>query len=570
MPVTIPNHKGSATAAWLPWTLVLIVFASFWPALGADFVAWDDDLNLTDNLRYRGMSLENLRWMLTTTHGGHYQPLTWISWAIDYLAWGMDPRGYHLTNLVLHAVAVLVFYALARRLLFCPAGTGQPGGGDGQGRVPTAAAASYAAAAGALFFAVHPLRVESVVWVSERRDVLSGVFYLLALWAYLRMVDAGDHAPEGQRMRPRQVGHRWLAVSFGCFVLSLLSKAWGMTFPVVLLILDIYPLRRPARDGWTRVLGEKALYVVPALLAAGAAFAAQRSVEDMRTLTEHPLGARIAQAAYGLCFYPWKTLVPTDLSPLYLLRPGFDVGTPRFLLSGAIVVVVTVGLIAMRRRWPWALAVWAVYAVIVSPVLGLAQTGPQLVADRYSYLSCLPWALLVAAAVLRLSCVSRSTGAAVRGGAVLVVMVLAVFTFRQSSVWTDSETLWSHAIRLDPTNHIAFTNRGFARTDPERALADYAEALRLDPRFYLAYFNRGELREQLGDHIGAIADNTAAIDVLPGDPKAYNNRGWAKQALGDIEGAAADYRTALELAPVDWVNRDLVEGNLARVLSERG
>ena len=322
-----------------------------------------------------------------------------------------------------------------------------------------------------------------------------------------------------------------------------------MTFPAVLLILDVYPLRRPAREGWARVLAEKMLYLVPALVAAGAAFAAQYSVEDMRTLAEHPLGARIAQAAYGLCFYPWKTLLPTDLSPLYLLRPGFDAGAPRFVVSGALVVAVTAGLVAMRHRWPWALAAWTAYAVIVSPVLGLAQTGPQLVADRYSYLSCLPWALLAATAVFHMSRGSRRALIAARGGAVLAVAVLAAMTFRQASIWTDSETLWSHAIRLDPTNHIAFTNRGFAGADPQRSLVDYGEALRLEPRFYLAYFNRGELRQQLGDHVGAVADYTAAIDVLPRDPKAYNNRGWAKQALGDVAGAAADYRQALDLAP---------------------
>ncbi len=562
MPVTIPNHKSSAVVAWMPLSLALIVVASFWPAIGADFVAWDDDLNLTDNVRYRGLSLEHLRWMATTTHGGHYQPLTWISWAMDYLVWGMDPRGYHLTNLVLHAAAVLVFYALASRLLL---GT-QPAAQGGATRMPPDSSVIWAAAVGTLFFAVHPLRAESVVWVSERRDVLSGFFYLLALWAYVRMVAAGSEGTaalrEGQRVR-----RRWLAASLGCFVLSLLSKAWGMTFPAVLLILDVYPLRRPAREGWARVLTEKALFLLPALVAAGAAFAAQHSVEDMRTFAEHPLGARIAQATYGLCFYPWKTLLPTDLSPLYLLRPGFDVGAPRFVVSGALVVVVTAGLVAMRHRWPWALAAWAAYAVIVSPVLGLAQTGPQLVADRYSYLSCLPWALLAAAAVFGVSCSSRRARIAVRGGAVLAVAVLASLTFRQASIWTDSETLWSHAIRLDPTNHIAFTNRGFAGADPERALADYGEALRLDPRFYLAYFNRGELRQQLGDNVGAVTDYTAAIDVLPADPKAYNNRGWAKQALGDAEGAAADYRKALDLAPPGWGNRALVEGNLARVLS---
>ena len=182
--------------------------------------------NFVNNTQYRGLSLAHLRWMFTTFHGGHYQPLSWVTLAIDYTLWGMQPRGYHLTNLVLHTANALLVYALALALLprRPPRGASHRPG----------AWLAIAAAVAALCFAIHPLRVESVAWVTERRDVLSGFFLLLTVLAYVRMVDA----------RPAGAWRTWFALSLGCFVLSLLSKAWGMTLPFVLLVLDVYPLRR--------------------------------------------------------------------------------------------------------------------------------------------------------------------------------------------------------------------------------------------------------------------------------------------------------------------------------------
>jgi hypothetical protein len=529
--------RATFHAAWVPWGLVVLVGVCFLPALGAEFVVWDDDLNLTDNPRYRGLSPAHLRWMLGTTLGGHYQPLTWLTFALDHRVWGMAALGYHLTNVALHAANAVLVYLLARVLL-------------ARAGVADAASRALGAAVGALVFAVHPLRVESVAWVSERRDVLSGFWYLLALLAYVRMTAADTGA------------RRWRLASFGCFVLSLLAKAWGMTFPVVLLILDVYPLARVRRHGWRRMLTEKALYAVPAAAAVAMAWRAQSSVEEMRSLVEHGLGARLAQAAYGLCFYLWKTLVPTGLSPLYLLDPGMRPTEPRYLVAIGLVVAATMAAIASRRRWPWLLAAWSLYVVVVSPVLGLAQTGPQLVADRYTYLACLPWAVLVAAAAAR--CAERGGARRVLAVAALVVAILGVSTFHQARLWHDSLRLWNHVLRLDPRSYVAYTNRAFVRGDPAAAIADYTEAIRLNPRYHPAYFNRGELRHARGDVAGAVADYTTVIGLRPGDARAYNNRGWARQALGDWEGAVADYAHALELAGPAWEHRTLVEGNLRR------
>lgn len=534
------RHRRDAADWAVALALVAAVVVTFWPVLANDFVDWDDDLNLTDNAAYRGLTAAHLRWMFTTVLGGHYQPLSWMTLAVDHALWGMNPTGYHLTNLVLHAANTIVVYLLCRALL--PLVVPAP-----------RSLVRAAAAAGALAFGVHPLRVESVAWASERRDVLSGLFYLLALTSYVR---AHTGAPERRRRR--------LVTSLGCLVTSLLAKAWGITFPVVLLLLDAYPLRRCARERARDVLIEKVPFAIAAGVGAVVAFAAQRSVEEMRTLSEHPLGARVAQAAYGLCFYVGKTLLPVRLSPAYLLD-HVDPMDPRYLASAVVVVAVSLACIAAWRRHPWAAAAWASYAVIVAPVLGLAQVGPQLVADRYSYLSCVPWALVAAGGLLRQL---RSTAARARGATVaaaVVLALLAVLTQRQARVWRSSITLWDHVLALDPRNYVAYTARGWARGDVDAAIADYSEALRINPHYYLAYFDRGNARQERGDLDGAVADFTAAIAVLPADPKAYNNRGWAREAAGDLVGAAADYARALELAAPEWRHRELATGNLRRV-----
>src|SRR5207249_5694880 len=211
------------------------VLVCFLPALGSQFVLWDDDMNFTDNPSYRGLSASHLRWMFTTLYGGHYQPLSWLTLGLDYTLWGMNPTGYHLTSLLLHAVNAVLFYYIVLALL--------------RRAVAAVSASAGAAAVGALFFAIHPLRVESVAWASERRDVLAALFYLATVLAYLRMA---EEEPSGR-------AHRWYLVSLACFVLSLLSKAWGITLPVVLLALDVFPLRRAPR------LREKAPYAALAL-----------------------------------------------------------------------------------------------------------------------------------------------------------------------------------------------------------------------------------------------------------------------------------------------------------------
>jgi tetratricopeptide (TPR) repeat protein len=522
-PAGVRGHRLAMASA-----VALLTFLAFLPALHAGFLNWDDDANLTDNPHYRGLSAEHLQWMATAFHAGHYMPLTWLTFALDHAAWGMVPRGYHLTNLLLQAVdaalAFWLFSSLLRRAM----------GSDRQRLL------LWVAAAGALAWAVHPLRVESVAWVTERRDVLSGAFFMITLLAYLRMTEA----------QPGRRG-RWLLASVAAFALSLLSKAWGITLPVVLVILDLYPLRR-LPGGGRRVWLEKVPFALLAAAAGVAALRAQAAAGALSSVESLDPVQRVVLAGYGLVFYLVKTVAPMDLSPLYILRRSFDPLTLRFLLPTFLAVGVTVLLVIRRRRWPAVLAAWAGYVVIVSPVLGLTQAGAQLAADRYTYLASLPIVVLLAGRLYRL--LEEETGPLVRrvttAGVVALLLVLGVLAHRQTRYWESSEVLWSRAVAVDSDNYLAFNNRGAARLDAgdlSGALADFTRALEIHPRYEEAYNNRGNVRLKTGHPRAAIEDYERAIDLDSTYAEAYLNRGNARQRTGDLDGAMDDYQQALAL-----------------------
>ncbi|MGH7264514.1 MAG: hypothetical protein ACREMB_06605, partial [Candidatus Rokuibacteriota bacterium] len=363
MPDTTAPPRGLPT--WpVPLALALVAVVPFLPALRGGFV-WDDVANFVGNPDYRGLGWSQITWLATTAYKGHYIPLTWATFGLDYLLWGMTPRGYHLTNLVLHAVNAALFYLLARRLL-------------ARGTTLAGSPLTVAAVAAAGFFAVHPLRVESVAWVTERRDVLSGLFFLLAVLAYVAAADTA-----GARRR------RLLVASIAAYAAALASKSIVMTLPAVLIVLDVYPLRRlPGRlRDWlgpaTRALWlEKLPYVLLTLAGAATAYWAQAIETDLGT---YPWAARVAVAAYGVWFYVARTAWPVGLSPLYEVPIPLDPFEPRFVASAVIVVAITGVLVLLRRRWPAGLATWAYYGILLGPVTGLVvRAGFQLAADRYS------------------------------------------------------------------------------------------------------------------------------------------------------------------------------------------
>jgi len=525
--------------AMLPVAVGVCAVLAFLPALDAGFVDWDDDKVIVNNPYIRGMTSEHVDWMFTSYKMGHFHPLTWLSYAVDHQIGqarrdvlddeslkrydrGLDPKIFHGTNLLLHAGVAIGFYFLARLLLrvFLP-----------PHRDKTDWATPVCAAAAAVFFACHPLRVETVAWATERRDVLSSVFLIPSLLLYLRYA-----------LTPKW-GAAKAALYVGSITLlgvSLLGKAWGMTLPAVMLVLDVYPLRRlGGQAGWLTsrafvTLAEKLPFVALAIFFGYHASEAQRSaLNTAKTLEEWGVLDRIMQAFYGLYFYSQKTFVPTGLSPLVEL-PRNNNPFAIYYLGAALVVLAAAGLLLnYRKRWPAGVVAAVCYAGVLTPVLGFHQSGPQLVADRYSYLACMPWALILGAGLLWLARQRDQipwTRKALAGASAATVVVLAVFaamTWRQTKTWRDSASLWTQALSVDSNNVMAHNNLGKCLReagDVPAAIEHYEAALALEPTNIFALNNLAyaitldkskPVRERYEE---ALEYSSRAVEIEPGHP----------------------------------------------------
>jgi hypothetical protein len=536
-PTAEPDVAAQAEAPLPNWVvgamIALITVATFSPALENGFVNWGDHKDIVDNPHFRGLTGENLRWMATAIHMGHYQPLTWLSFALDYAIWKLNPTGYHLTSLLLHAACAVAVYVLLRELLR-RAWNGPP---IAQGR-----RAQMAAAAGALLFALHPLRVEAVAWATERRGPLSALCYLLAIIFYLRYAGISAAGTARSAVGP-VMGHRRrdyrLAVLF--MACSLLAKEFGVSLPVILLALDGYPLRRLGAAGSARcIVWEKWPFVVLALV--GVALAAVSSAQSgvLRPWSEYGLGTRVGQCFYGLVFYLAKTLVPINLSPIYAIPHDLRPLAGRFIAAAVLAVAVSVLVIRLRQRFPAGLAAWIAFVVILLPVLGLFQTGRQLAADRYTYLPAVAISALAAGGILRAYSASGRAGRAssrtvVAVGSILVLVSLAVLSARQTRVWQNSQTLWRHALRVNSTCPVANDNMGALLVEagrPQDAEVFFQTALASDPTLVAAYNGYGVALAKQGRLAEAIQMWRTALQLKPNDAAVRANLERALRLVG--------------------------------------
>ncbi len=397
-PVTVSQDVdgswGPAPARdWRAWLvavpLAIVVVVAFIPILNNGFVDWDDGLNFFNNPYYRGLGVAQWKWAWSTFWLGVYQPLAWLLFEAEYAIWGLDPRGYHLVSLLWHVANAVVLYGLTVTLLVR---------GRADGCLGSPWTCSLAAGLATALFMVHPLRVEVVAWASCQPYLPCALFAMLAVFAYLKA--------SGPESSPRW---GWLVGSLALSVAAMMSKAPAVSLPAVLLILDVYPLRRlgggPGRwfgPSVRKVWWEKVPFVLLSLVFMALAIAAKREFHSVISIEQHGLSPRIAQACYGTWFYIVKTVVPTDLMAVYPVPRRIDWFAPPFLASILGTVAVSVGLFLMRRRWPGLLAAWLSYLVILAPSSGLIRMSDQLAADRYSYLSMIGGVILAAAGFCRL------------------------------------------------------------------------------------------------------------------------------------------------------------------------
>jgi tetratricopeptide (TPR) repeat protein len=507
--------------------LVALTLAAYGRVCGNDFVNYDDADYVTENRQVQaGLTGESVAWAFTTTHAANWHPLTWLSLELDHQLYGLRPWGYHLTNLLLHTASALVLFLALRRM------TGAVG----------------RSAMVAALFAVHPLHVESVAWVSERKDTLSGLFWMVTLLAYAWYAE-----------RPG-VG-RYLLV-LAAFALGLLAKPMLVTLPCVLLLLDYWPLGRLRSAANEREAGpsapRSALFLVLeklplfALSAASCAVTVVAQRQAMWSRESLPLPTRCLNALVSCAGYVGKMVYPLDLAALY----PYPHSVPVWQLVAAAVFLLSVTGLALwlARRRPYVLVGWLWYLGTLVPVIGLVQVGKQAMADRYTYIPLIGLFLVLVWGTADLFAARPGRRAALAALAALVLVPCAVLTWRQADTWRDALSLWSHAVAATSDNADANINVGRlmeAQGQRERALAFYREALRIDPNEPDAHYSLGLAFQKQGKWPEAVAHLTETLRLKPDHKKVHVALGWSYERQGRWEEARQMYEVALERDPGD-------------------
>jgi len=502
-------HDDAAERRTLPIAvlLALATLLAYWPVVQCGYLNLDDDLYVTANPAvWGGLTLAGARWALTATHAGLWHPLTWLSHMLDVQLYGSNPAGHHATNLLLHvANVVLLLLVLVRT-------TG----------------ALWPSAAVAALFALHPLRVESVAWVAERKDLLSGLFGLTTIWAYARYAE-----------RPHAGRYALVALSLA---LGLMAKPMLVTLPLVLLLLDRWPLRRGTS---LRLVVEK----MPLLALAAAAgimemVAAQRA-GAVGHLARFPLEARLANALVSYARYLGKTLWPSGLAVFYPYPSAWP--APQLAGAAGLLMAVTLLAIVQMRRRPYLLVGWLWFLGMLFPVSGVVQAGSQAMADRFTYLPLIGLFVMAAWGGQDLLARWPVRPPVLAACAVALLLALGCTTWRQVGYWHDSTRLFTHALEVTSANWLAHNNLGDALAREgklEEATRHIAESIRLEPSNPDAHYNLGVVLHRQGRPAEAIAHYREALRLAPDYPNAHNNLGVALLDGGEVEQAIGELQQA--------------------------
>lgn len=582
------KQADSRQKYYLTALLIAIITALvFIPLLKNSFILWDDDEYIIENLHIRHLDWLLVKWAFTGFVQGNWHPLTNLSHALDFALWGQNPFGHHLSSLIIHSVNTLLVVLLVVKIFE-------------QRKVLADGGIIVAAAVTGILFGIHPLHVESVAWAAERKDLLCGLFYLLALISYINSAGREQALSSGSTLFKKE-----LLTPLSFFILALLSKPMAVSLPLVLLILDRYLFRRiDSSKSFVKAVLEKLPFILAALCVSIATVSGQLSGILTTPQEFIPLYARMLVAIRGFWGYLEKIILPFGLTPIYPYPKAAEITimSLQYILPAAATAIIFMALVRNFRRPGWCQSLWLYYLVTLLPVIGIIQVGHQFMADRYSYLPAIaPFlAVGIGSAWLRERCSgSRLKWMTVTTVALVLFSGLVYLTIRQITFWRDSTTFWSHvierephripfayinrglaywekgeygkalvdlnrAVELEPTDFKAYNNRGLVLTDagqPDKAIADFDRAIALFSNDPSAYYNRGNAYRKLGESDLAVADFSIAISMNPDDMKARNNRGLVFQERGDLERALAEYNDALALRPEDWMtlnNRGLL------------
>jgi len=531
--------------------IFLLTALVYTPALKNDFV-WDDRIYIYENTNIQSLSCQSLHWMLTSFHAGNWHPLTWLSHAIDYAFWGLNPFGHHLTNIILHGLnASLVFLLVIRLMVKTKEFNGMPS----LFKVPLSIPAPISIVSGvtALLFGLHPLHVESVAWAAERKELLCTFFFLLTLLSYLFYTSSG-----AQR-------YRWnrFTICLLLFMCALMSKPMAVTLPVILLLLDIYPLKRLGRDlpKNLSVLLEKIPFFILCTASSVITTIAQHLRGAVASIELLPISVRLLNALHSLIFYLKKMIWPIELVPFYPFPKSIYPLDPQYITSGVLILAITGSCIYMVKRGKYLfLTIWLYYVVTLLPVLGIIQVGRQAAADRYTYLPSISIFLLIGIGVLwgfKKGIFFKHKG---RAGVVVlactcILISLGLLTIKQIRIWRNPEIFWSYVISAFPSSKDsthAYCNLADAyakKGELDKAISEYKHALVINPRFANAHNNLGVAYCRKGMLDKAITEFNKALSIKPNYADAHNNLGTTYFNKGRLDKAISEFKHTLTIKP---------------------
>ena len=492
----------------------MVALALYNPVNQHPFVNYDDDRYVTENPHVRqGLTADTFRWALTSTEQANWHPLTWISHAVDVSLFRLNPRGHHFTSVLIHAINAILLFLL---LMWATEKIG-----------PSLFVAAL--------FALHPINVESVAWVAERKNVLCTLFFFLTLWAY------GWYAQ-------KPGWKRYLAVA-ALFAAGLASKPMVITLPFALLLLDYWPLKRTASSSWPHLALEKLPLLALSLASAIITVAAQRAGGAVRTTV---LSARLANAAYAYAMYLWKMMWPARLAPMYP-HPGASLNAMQVVPAALVLITISAAVWKFRER-RYLVTGWLWFLGTLVPVIGLVQVGDAAMADRYAYIPLIGIFVMIAFGVADLAESSR-VGLGWVVPAAVVLIALAAVTHRQIDYWQSNVDLWSHTLAVTQNNFIAEDNLGGAlilEGKEDEAQPHFAQAARISPRDPMSHSNLGTYFQTHHQLREAVAQYETAVR-LTSDPgmlaQTYANLGTAYGVLDEDVHARASFEQSLHFNP---------------------
>ena len=554
--------------------LAAIIWVVFGQTLGHEFVNYDDDLYVYENPAVtRGLTLQGIIWAFTHVHCSNWHPLTWVSHMLDCQFYGLSPGGHHLTNILFHTATAILLFLILRQM------TG----------------ALWRSAFVAAVFAIHPLRVESVAWVAERKDVLSGLFFMLTIGAYaryaqrrsrvepssLRSAASGSREPRAQSVSaldPRLPALDYCLVLL-FFALGLMCKPMLVTLPFVLLLLDYWPLNRLRADAASEPVFRLAGRLVPRRLVfeklpllglavascAVTIFAQTKSILPFENMS---LSLRMGNASISCVAYLGQMFWPLGLAVLYPFTAG-GVGVSEVVLSLVLLAGISTGVFILRRRRPYFLTGWLWYLIMLAPVIGIVQVGAQARADRYTYLPQIGLYLLLTWAAADLCAGWRHRRVVLGGGSTIILMALIFCARAQTVYWRNSESLWTHTLACTSDNFIGHNNLGTALLktgNADEAMVHYQMALEIKPDFAEAHNNLGNFLFQKGSVDEAMVHYQMALEIKPDYAEAHYNLGYALLKMGNVDEAIAHFQKALQIKP-DYAE---AHNNLGYALIQKG